>query len=191
MEDGEEVGISDLAAAANAADNGVLLYAQAHVLCDLLCFVQRKCSILTLDDLVRVCSDFYSPNELEKARLLLSEYVSDKRLPKHRSGTERDKARKRMIDIAKVCLDPSVQLPQFYALDLRLPSVGTDHVDMSAILEELSSLRQEVRGLSYLRTELEEVKARLQAISATNTLPCGNHPASGSVSHLGVDHFHL
>jgi len=164
MEDGEEVGISDLAAAANAADNGVLLYAQAHVLCDLLCFVQRKCSILTLDDLVRVCSDFYSPNELEKARLLLSEYVSDKRLPKHRSGTERDKARKRMIDIAKVCLDPSVQLPQFYALDLRLPSVGTDHVDMSAILEELSSLRQEVHGLSHLRTELEEVKATQRVV---------------------------
>ena len=94
-----------------------------------------------------------------------------------------------MIDIAKVCLDPSVQLPQFYALDLRLPSVGTDHVDMSAILEELSSLRQEVRGLSHLRAKLEEVKAKLQAISVTNTHCCGDHLASGSSSYMGVDHF--
>ena len=190
MEDDEEVAVSDFAATDTSADNDVSVQARAHVQCDLLCFVQRKCTILAFDDLVRVCSDFYSLNELEKARLLLTEYISEKRLPKHRSGTERDKARKRMSDITKVCLDPTVQLPHFYALDLRVPSVGTDHVDMSAILEELSSLRNEVRGLSHLRAELiEEVKPRLQAISATNTHRCADHSASGSVSHIGVQHF--
>ena len=82
-----------------------------------------------------------------------------------------------------------MQLPQFYAVDLRLPSVGTDHVDVSPIIEELSSLRQEVRGLSHLRAELEEVKARLQAISTTNSRCCGDHSASGFASHFGVEHF--
>jgi len=188
-EGAEEGDVLNLAATATAAVNGVPPHVQAHVHSDLLCFVQRKCTILAFDDLVRVCSDFYSLNELEKARLLLTQYISEKRLPKPRSGTERDKARKRMIDIAKVCLDPSVQLPQFYAVDLRLPSVGTDHVDVSAILEELSSLRQEVRGLSHLRVELEEVKAKLQAISAMNTHCCDDHSASGSASHIGVEHF--
>ena len=75
MEDDEEVVVSDLAATATAADDGVLLHVQAHVHCGLLCFVQRKCAILAFDDLVRVCSDFYSLNELEKARLLLTEYI--------------------------------------------------------------------------------------------------------------------
>ena len=74
--------------------NGVPPHVQAHVHSDLLCFVQRKCTILAFDDLVRVCSDLYSLNEFEKARLVLTEYISEKRLPKHRSGIKRDEARK-------------------------------------------------------------------------------------------------
>ena len=75
MEDDEVDDASLVAAVAAAVDNGVPLHAQAHVHSDLLCFVQRKCKILAFDDLVRVCSDYYSLNELEKARLLLTEYI--------------------------------------------------------------------------------------------------------------------
>jgi len=96
--DASEGDAPHVAASATVADNGVPVHVHALVHSDLLCFVQRKCTILhsinQSDDLVRVCSDFYSLNELEKTRSLLSEYVSEKRLPKHRSGTERDKALK-------------------------------------------------------------------------------------------------
>jgi len=38
-----------------------------------------------------------------------------------------------------ICLDPNVQLPAFVALRLdRLPPVDVNHVDVSAILQELS-----------------------------------------------------
>jgi len=51
--------------------------------------------------------------------------VPEKRLPKHRGGADKDKIRKTMLDITKVCLDPAADLPMFYALDLaRLPPVG-------------------------------------------------------------------
>ena len=43
--------------------------------------------------------------EIEKARNLLSEFVTDRHLTKH-TGSEREKARKTMSDIVKICLDP-------------------------------------------------------------------------------------
>ena len=130
-----------------------------HIQCELLRFVQRKCCILAFDDIVNLCTSFYSLKEIEKARNLLSEYVIDRRLTK-RTGSDREKARRSMNDIVKTCLDPLTQLPQFYAIDIsRLPPVGVDHVDISAVLQEVSLLRQEVRVISELRAELEELKA--------------------------------
>ena len=42
----------------------------------------------------------------------------------------------------KISLDPDVQLPMFCAANLaRLPPVNASHVDISAILIELSALR--------------------------------------------------
>jgi len=62
---------------------------------------------------------------------------------------------------------------------------------MSAILEELSSLRREVRRLSHLKAELEEVKAKLQAICATNAHCCGDQSAGGSAPTLESNIFYL
>ena len=72
-----------------------------------LCFVQRKCAILTFDDLVSVCAIFYQLKEIEKAKKLLSDYLPQKRLTKLKRGSERDKTRKTVINV-KVCLDLSV-----------------------------------------------------------------------------------
>jgi len=67
------------------------------------------------------------------------------------------------IDIVKVCLDPSpqIQLPQFYTIDIScLPPVGIENIDIDAILQELSSLHQEVHTCmsSQLWAEFDEVK---------------------------------
>ena len=56
---------------------------------------------------------------MDAARSLLSEYVPEKRLPKYKGGADKDKIHKTMLDIVKVCLDPAVNLPMFYALDIR------------------------------------------------------------------------
>ena len=63
-----------------------------------------------------------------------------------------------------------VQLPQYYAIDIsRLPPVGVDHVDISAVLQELSLLRQEVRMISQLRAELNELKVNQQNMRSIPT----------------------
>jgi len=123
---------------------------------ELLCFVQQKCDIIAFDQLVRVCSDFYKLDEIFAARTLLNMYVT-KRLPKRQGA---DKLRSTMEDVLRVCLDPSIPLPTFYAVDLsRLPPVDLEHCDVSAILKELQALRQEVRELAELRAEVASLRA--------------------------------
>ena len=52
----------------------------------------------------------------------------------------------------------------FYVLDItRLPPVGMDHVDISAILQELMLLQQEVHLVSELCNELDELKSMMLA----------------------------
>ena len=60
----------------------------------------------------------------------------------------------------KLCLDPSVILPTFCAINLtRIPPVDAEHADISAILRELSSLRHEleVREVMQLRKEVRQL----------------------------------
>lgn len=137
---------------------------------ELLCFVQQKCDLLTADDLIKVCTDFYSLDEIEQARVLISKFVPAKRVSKPK-GSDLDVAVKSMNILLKICLDPLVKLPAFFAVNLaRLPPVDVSHVDVSAILQELSALRREVRVVEQLRQEIAQLK---QAI----------HPAEGSFSH--------
>lgn len=125
---------------------------------ELLCFVIDKCNIIAVDQLSKLCADFYRDNEIEDARKLLSQVIKQ-RLTKH-TGKDRGIIRlNTMKDIVKICLDPTNNLPQFYATELsRLPPTDINHCDMSAVLSELQSLRQEVRTITSLQTDVEQLK---------------------------------
>ncbi len=111
---------------------------------ELLCFVTDKCNLMGVQDIVKICDDFYKPDEVYAAKDLITSFA-EARLPKRKGN---DKKKFTLEDIVKTCLDPSLQLPQFFAVDLsRLPPVDIKHVDITAILRELSLLRAEVRAL--------------------------------------------
>ena len=149
---------------------------------ELLCFVQQKCGVIVFDQLVRICADFYKPDEIFVARSLLDMFMS-KRLPK-RQGV--DKVRTTMEDILKVCLDPCVGLPTFHAVDLcRLPPVDIEHCDVSAILKELHALRKEVRELADLRAEVAVFRAQQ---SITNS---ADPALSKDIAELKAQHVEL
>lgn len=123
---------------------------------ELLCFVQQKCDVMPADQLVKLCADFYKSDEIAAARSALDQCVKQ-RLPK-RQGS--DAARKSMEDFVKLCLDPSSQLPIFYATDLaRLPPVDASHCDVSVLLRELQALRAEVREIALLKAEVEQLRS--------------------------------
>jgi len=105
--------------------------------------------MLPFDDLVKICSDFFTVKEVIAARTLIGQFLPDKRMAV-RQGSDRDKVTKTLTDIVKVVLDPAnCNIPRFYAMDLsRLPPVSVDHVDVSAILQELVALRQEVQTVA-------------------------------------------
>lgn len=105
---------------------------------EVLYFIQNKSKALPFDSVVSICSDFYTLQEIESARCVLLEHLSNsKRIGKH-TGAEDVKRRKTIQDIVMVCLDATIQLPAFYSLDMsRIPAVGVEHVDVSALLQEL------------------------------------------------------
>ena len=130
---------------------------QSHVHSELLCFMQQKSRILTFDDLIDICTDFYRPDEVKAGHAAMLKFVKQ-RLPVYK-GSEKEKSKKTLIDLLKQILDPKNCLPLFYAVDLsRLPPVGITHVDIAAMLQELTSLRSEVRSVSMLRNEIDELR---------------------------------
>lgn len=131
------------------------------VKCELLCFIQEKSSIMTVDDIVKVCSDFYKKDEIFAARTLLDEHVTQ-RLPRRKGA---DSHRATVEDLVKCCLDPHLPLPTFYATVLkRLPPVDASHCDVSAILKELQGLRSEVRQIVELRGEVYKLQCDVRQI---------------------------
>ena len=60
-----------------------------------------------------------------------------------------------------------VILPVFYAVNIsRLPAAGIDHVDVAALFQELTMLRNEVRSIATLRPASSDVTAIMQELIA-------------------------
>jgi len=128
---------------------------------ELLCFVTDKCNVLPLDDLVKICVDFYSESEIISARNTVDS--TGVRLPKRNRSS--DRLRLTMEDIVKCVLDPSVKLPEFHAKNLaRLPPVDVSHCDVSAILLELRALRAEVRSMGQVAATVETLKTEFDEL---------------------------
>jgi len=128
---------------------------------ELLCFDTDKCNVLPVNDLVKICVDFYFESEIINARS--AEDSTGVRLPNRNRSS--DRLRLTMEDVAKCVLDPSVQLPEFHAKNLaRLPPTDVSHCDVSAILLELRALSADVLSMSQIAATVETV-AKVSAIS--------------------------
>jgi len=126
----------------------------APVQCELLCFIKDKCQLMAFDDIAKICTEFYSEDEIVTAKTLVDLKRSYK-LPR-RQGS--NKCRSTVEDLIKACLDLNESLPAYYAVDLsRLPPVDASHYDMSAILAELQLLRSEVRAINCISEEVSEL----------------------------------
>ena len=133
---------------------------------EVLYFVQNKCHVLPVDTIVSICAEFYSYSEIDIARALIADY-SDRRLTKHKGGSPKDKGERTMIDIVKICVDPTVKLPNFYSINMtRVPPVGIEHIDVSALVQEIAALRAEVRSFATVRAEIADIRTTLGAIGS-------------------------
>jgi hypothetical protein len=126
-----------------------------------LCFLQDKSKLLNFDDLVNICTGFYTWEEVSLAKSLLVSRLKDRRLGKH-TGADEVKIKKTVNDMLRIVLDPTVALPTFYATQLsRLPPVGIDHIDTSALMQEVAALRAEVRSFIQLRNDIKDIRTSI------------------------------
>ena len=124
---------------------------------------------MAIDHIIAVCADFYRKDEVIAARSLLNTCAPNHRLPK-RKGQGMDMIRATVDDIAKLCLDPSIKLPVFYATELaRLPPVDITHCDVSAILAELQGLRSEIRHMD-IASIVSQVQSLQKEVQMLKTL---------------------
>ena len=132
---------------------------------ELLCFVSDKQRILSFDELVKVCVDFYHEDEVLAARSLLDSIV-EIRMPKRKGN---DRLKSTVEDIVKLMLNPIHKLPEFCAKDLaRLPPVDLKHCDSSAILLEMQRLRSELRELTSIREEIASLRQVVAELEGAN-----------------------
>jgi len=133
---------------------------------ELLCFISQKSTVMTVDDIGKICTDFYKEDEIFAAKSLL-EQVLPFRLSK-RQGT--NKCRATVDDMIRTVLDPNIVLPVYYATDLtRIPPVDSDHCNVAAILTELQSLRAEVRAVKQLSDEVAALREEVKQLRQLKT----------------------
>lgn len=146
---------------------------------EVLYFIQNKCHALTVDNIVHIAADFFTYAEVETARLILTS-LSGRRLTKHKGGSDKEKCERTITDIVKTCVDPAVRLPVFYSTDMaRIPPVGVEHIDVSALVQEVAALRAEVRAMAALRQEITELQSTVNSVnlSMKNVTAATNPPA--------------
>jgi len=130
---------------------------------ELICFIQQRSNVMAFDHLAELCSSFYNSDEIKTALTIVMKAAGSHVLSY--KGPVKDK--KCVTDIIKTCLDPNIQLPAFVALRLdRLPPVDVNHVDVSALLQELSLLRFEVKVVAQLREEIVELRNSMDCLKA-------------------------
>jgi len=146
-------------------------------------FLQQKCNIVPFDDLVTIATDFYTAEEIKGAVAAVYSHVEQR--PPAYKGTDKD--RKTVEGILKLFLNPNIELPTFVAVDIsRLPPVSVDHMDTSALLQELALLRYEVRAIRAIRAELEEMKAAVKTLQQSASLTLQQGPDPSSVRVIGA-----
>ena len=43
--------------------------------CEILCFIKEKCKLMTVDDIAKVCSDFYREDEVFAAKAIIDQVL--------------------------------------------------------------------------------------------------------------------
>lgn len=142
---------ADPTAVFDSSDNDEVENDHSVYINEVLCFFQQKCNIIPIDDLVKLCADYYMSEKIEQARLMLSKFVSKKRIGKPK-GSAKEVAARSVSAGLKLCLDPQTKVPVFCTMNMsRLPTVDVNHIDVSTLLQELSLLHREVSAVMDMK----------------------------------------
>ena len=164
--------------------------ADGFIVYELLCFVCNKVDIMTHNLLVKVCVDFYGKTAIDSAKKLLHNVAPpSETLPRYR---QRKGPNKKMSDISDILMcvhELGVNVPSFVAFDLpALPPLIMDCADMSALLEDIASIKSEVAWLKLERNATSELLSEIRHLRdsvkpRSSIVP----PAIGSIATTNAD----
>ncbi|XP_028159727.1 uncharacterized protein LOC114352344 [Ostrinia furnacalis] len=167
------------------------------VIDELLSYIQNKISISDEESLVKICSSFFTTEQIENSNILLFQAVPSELKRKIRKG--KGKENRELYDIISFfkATDQDV-LPIFVARDLeKLPPITFDHLDVSKLLKDLVRVQTEIESLKSscvtinqfedFKNEFLKVKERSPPFSAVKVnMKRGAYCNSGpmGLSHL-------
>ena len=151
---------------------------------ELLCFISQKSTVMSVDDIGKICTDFYKEDEIFPAKSLLEQVLPFFK----RRGT--NKCRATVDDMIRTVLGPNIVLPVYYVADLTpIPLVDSNCCNVAAILTELQSLRAEVRVVKQLSDEVaalrEEIK-QLRQLKTQVAAVCQNSVPLSDIKFLSL-----
>ena len=110
----------------------------------------------------------YAINAQKSAARVSLAACSVQRLTKHKGGLPKETYERTMIDIVKLCVNPTIKLPNFYSTNMaRVSRVGIEHIDVSALVQEIAALRAEVHSFAAVRAGLADVRTTLGALGSS------------------------
>lgn len=134
---------------------------------ELLTFIQNKVDILDELSIVQICVTSFKDTEIDESKTVLANALPDSnsRTIKRKGD---DKSKKNIKDIIKLFKEnePSLQ-PIFVARNLnKLPPVTFDHVDVSRLLKDISSIKSELQTIRNDAASISELNTLQSTISS-------------------------
>ena len=116
---------------------------------EVLCFAQNKTNTLPVDNVVKLCTDFYSSEVISAAKRVLFDNAKGKK-PRYVVRQGENKSRGDMRDIVTLLLSLELaHTPIFVARDLaNLPPLSVCDFDVVKILQDIDTVKQNVKLLS-------------------------------------------
>ena len=128
----------------------------APIVNELLCYISNQIDLCTTDDLVELCSRFYSEDEIDAARDVIEREPDVEPLRPRRQGPNRKM--NTVKDIIKTFHDLGKSIPTFCACDLRkLPPLSFVDCEEATMMKKFENLRAEVFRKVGACQELNEV----------------------------------
>ncbi|XP_006822338.1 uncharacterized protein LOC100369837 [Saccoglossus kowalevskii] len=122
--------------------------ASGVIINEMLCFIVNKNDILTTGVIVKLCTDYFVDEEVESSKKTLFELCGNDRA-RYIKRQGPNKRSNNILDVVKLVHETDFEdLPSFVAKDLsKLPPIDITHVDISAVMKEMTALRRDMTEL--------------------------------------------
>ena len=142
--------------------------AQKIVIDELLCFVSNKIDSVPASAIVQLCVSTYSPSQIEESKNVLFKIASSVSSSRKITRKNEMKSKHNIEDIIKLFQESDAITTVFVAADLsKLPPITFDSIDVSNLLNGISSIKADLEGLKDTMTKHNTVAQTLADSAAT------------------------